>query len=152
MRVTVGLVTLALGANGCNREAPAPATTVRVALEDGAGSSSYDAVSLDPACLPGLVGPGSWSVQFSDWKGPREGLRSLQLVVPQSADTGKFYLGLVFGTLSDGVVYEIDTRQESASRAGSGSVQIAEEAGGSTLTVVGQTDKGTKVTAVVRCK
>ena len=89
MRVTVGLVTLALGANGCSREAPAPATTVRVVLEDGAGSGSYDAVSQDSACLPGLVGPGSWSVQFSDWKGPRKGLRSLQLVIPQSADTGQ---------------------------------------------------------------
>jgi hypothetical protein len=152
VRVAVGLVTLALGANGCSHEAPAPATTVRVVLEDGAGSDSYDAVSRDSACLPGLVGLGSWTVQFSDWKGPRKGLRSLQLVIPQSADTGKFYLGLVFGTLSDGVIYEIDTRPGSASHTGSGSVQIGEEAGGSTLTVIGQTDKGTKVTAVVRCK
>jgi len=76
----------------------------------------------------------------------------LQLVIPQSADTGQFYLGLVFGTLSDGVVYEIDTRQGSASHVGSGSVQVGEEENGSTLTVVGQTDKGTKVTAIVRCK
>lgn len=155
MRVNCWIQILITFAVACAPRRPLPPTAVDVVMQDGPTAGSYSVVSFDVACTRGIVGEGSWGVQFSDWKGRRQGLRSLQLVVPAAVDTGsssEFYLGLVFGTFSDGATYEIDTRPGAARAGGSGSVRIGPADSGTALTIVGRTDDGNGVAAVVHCR
>ncbi|HWA16976.1 MAG TPA: hypothetical protein VG817_11110 [Gemmatimonadales bacterium] len=134
---------------GCRAEQPAVA--VRVELAGGANPGVYTAVAPEAGCNQGLLGPGSWAVQLTDWAGPKSGLRSLQLVVPSQARPRELYLGLVFGDFFTGVVHEIETRPEAPRVKGWGELGIDSTQDGATLIVTGSTGDTVALTATIAC-
>lgn len=148
MRRIALLVLLSMLA-GCQAERPAVA--VRVELAGGANPGVYTAVAPEPGCNRGLLGPGSWAIQLTDWTGPKSGLRSLQLVVPSQARPTELYLGLVFGDFFTGVVHEIETRPEAPQAKGWGELRLDSTEDGETLIVTGSTGDTVALTATIAC-
>lgn len=148
MSRTARLVLLALVA-GC--EAERPAVAVRVELAGGVNPGAYTAQAMAPGCERGLLGPGSWTVQLTDWVGPRDGLRSLQLVVPSQAEPKVLYLGLVFGDFFTGVVHEIETRPIAPLVKGWGELSVDSTEDGTTLVVTGSAGDSVALTATIAC-
>ncbi len=128
-----------------------PAAEVRLELVGGSNPGVYQASAEQPSCSRDLVGPGSWGVQLTDWKGPKEGLRSLQLLVPSEERQDQFYLGVVFGDFFTGFAREIETRQASPRPKGRGRVIIEPTSGGATMRVTGVTQDSVAVTATIAC-
>ncbi len=141
-----------LALSACTRQPPAPATVVHLEIAGGSNPGSYDSRPTTTECLRGLVGPGSWAVQMTDWTGPKSGLRSLQLVVPAPGRPREFYLGLVFGDLFVGTVHEIETRPSAPSLKGSGAVSLQDHDSAGTVTVVGMTRDSVAITATIACR
>ena len=148
MRRTAWLALL-VSLAGCRAEQPALA--VRVELAGGVNPGVYTAVAPAHQCGRGLLGPGSWAVQLTDWTGPRNGLRSLQLVVPSQARPTELYLGLVFGDFFTGVVHEIETRPGAPVRKGWGELGMDSTQDGATLIVTGSTGDSVALTATIAC-
>lgn len=148
MRRTAPLLLLSMLA-GCQAEQPAVA--VRVELAGGVNPGVYTAVAPAQGCGNGLLGPGSWAIQLTDWTGPKQGLRSLQLVVPSQARPKELYLGLVFGDFFTGVVHEIETRPEAPLRKGWGELGLDTTQDGATLIVTGSTGDSVALTATIAC-
>lgn len=147
MRRTALLSTMMLAA-GCSER---PAVAVRVELASGANAGVYTAVAPAPGCVRGLLGPGSWAVQITDWTGPREGMRSLQLVIPSQARPTELYLGLVFGDFFTGRVHEIESRSGAPVAKGWGELGIDSTEDGATLVVSGSTRDTVAITATIAC-
>jgi hypothetical protein len=112
---------------------------------------AYQVEAQSPSCSHDLLGPGSWGVQLTDWAAPKEGLRSLQLIVPSESRPGEFYLGLVFGDLFAGTVYEIETRPAAPRRQGRGFVAVVPARDQATVRVNGFTRDSVAVTAIITC-
>lgn len=129
----------------------APSAAVQLTLTGGSNPGVYRAEADRPACSRNLVGPGSWAVQLTDWKGPKEGLRSLQLVVPADSLKQQFYLGLVFGDFFTGVAREIETRPDSPRPKGHGQVEIEPSSAGATFRVSGVTQDSVAIQATIAC-
>jgi hypothetical protein len=134
---------------GCQAERPAVA--VRIELAGGVNPGVYTAVAPAPGCAKGLMGPGSWAIQLTDWTGPKAGLRSLQLVVPSQARPQELYLGLVFGDFFTGVVHEIETRPDAPRMKGWGELGMDSTDDGATLVVTGSTGDTVALTATIAC-
>jgi len=149
-RLLYGLLALAL-TPGCRTAVAGPAAAVRLELAGGSNPGLYQATADQPACTRDLVGAGSWGVQLTDWKGPKSGLRSLQLVVPSRARQDQFYLGLVFGDFFTGIAREIETRPASPRPKGHGRVSIEPYPGGATVRVAGVTQDSVAITATIAC-
>ncbi len=143
------LLAMLLFAVGCQAERPAVA--VQVELAGGVNPGVYTAVAPGQGCNRGLLGPGSWAVQLTDWTGPKTGLRSLQLVVPSQARPTELYLGLVFGDFFTGVVHEIETRPEAPLVKGWGELGMDSTDDGVTLVVTGSTGDTVALTATIAC-
>ena len=150
MRAGRAVLGLCLVLGGC-REAPVPATRVAVRLDRGPAAGSYEGTASRPACVLAPTGPGSVAVQFTDWTGPKHGLRSLSLVVPSPARPTDFYLGMVFGDFFAGRVIEIDTRAAAPAPRGKGRVTVAPAEGGTAVTVTGETENAVALTATILC-
>lgn len=148
MHRTALLPLLALLA-GC--QAKRPAASVRVELAGGANPGVYTAIAQEPGCSAGLLGPGSWALQLTDWTGPKSGLRSLQLVVPSQARPSELYLGLVFGDFFTGVVHEIESRPDAPLLKGHAELGIDSTEDGVTLIVTGSTGDTVALTATIAC-
>lgn len=146
-RTALGLA-LALVA-GCR--AAEPAVAVRVELTGGTNPGVYTAEAVSPGCERGLLGPGSWAVQLTDWTGPKEGLRSLQLVIPSQARPKELYLGLVFGDFFTGVVHEIESRPMAPLAKGWGELAVDSTEDGPTLLVTGLAGDSVALTATIAC-
>lgn len=140
---------LLLAAAAC-QAAPAPATRVRVTLA-GSEHGQFEGTAATSACVRAPAGPGSLGVQFTDWTGPKDGLRSLSLVVPAVSRPGDFYLGMVFGDFFAGHVLEIETRAGAPAARGHGAVRVAPGGGTTTVTVTGTTDEAVTLTATITC-
>lgn len=136
---------------GCRTAVAGPAAAVRVELAGGSNPGVYQATADEPGCTRDLVGPGSWGVQLTDWKGPKAGLRSLQLVVPLQARQDQFYLGLVFGDFFTGIAREIETRPGSPRPKGHGRVSIEPHPGGATVRLTGVTQDSIAINATIAC-
>ena len=149
-RLLPGLLALAHLA-GCRAATAGPAAAVRLELAGGSNPGVYQATADQPGCTRDLVGPGSWGVQLTDWKGPKAGLRSLQLVVPSPARQDQFYLGLVFGDFFTGIAREVETRPASPRPKGRGRVLIEPYPGGATVRVTGVTQDSVAITATIAC-
>ena len=147
----VDWVGVALGA----RNEPAAQAARRVAEKWNTGGRAHivlgPAVAPAAGCIRGLLGPGSWAVQLTDWTGPRAGLRSLQLVVPSQARPTELYLGLVFGDFFTGIVHEIETRPDAPLLRGRGELGIDSTEDGATLIVTGSTGDTVALTATIAC-
>jgi hypothetical protein len=143
------LLSILLLVAGC--EAERPAVAVQVELAGGVNPGVYTAVAPAAGCIRGLLGPGSWAVQLTDWTGPRAGLRSLQLVVPSQARPTELYLGLVFGDFFTGIVHEIETRPDAPLLRGRGELGIDSTEDGATLIVTGSTGDTVALTATIAC-
>ncbi len=141
---------LLLGA--CGAEQPAPATAVRLTLSGGPNPGGYAAVSSETACRRDLLGPGSWGVQLTDWTGPKEGLRSLQLVLPSVSRPQDFYLGLVFGDFFVGTVHEIETRRGAPAIRGEGRATVIHDRQTRIVAVSGKTQDGVAIAATITCQ
>lgn len=128
-----------------------PTAEVRLELVGGSNPGVYQASADQPACSRNLVGPGSWGVQLTDWKGPKEGLRSLQLMVPSEQQQDEFYLGIVFGDFFTGFAREIETRHASPRPKGHGRVTIEPSPDGATMRVTGVTQDSVAITATIAC-
>ena len=150
MRAGRPLLGLCLVLGGC-REAAAPATRVAVRLERGPAAGSYESSASRPACVLAPAGPGGVTVQYTDWTGPKHGLRSLSLVVPSPARPTDFYLGMVFGDFFAGQVLEIDTRATTPVPRGHGQVAVQSSSRMTTVTVTGETDSAVPLTATITC-
>jgi hypothetical protein len=134
---------------GCKAERPAAA--VRVELANGANAGVYTAIAPAPGCVRGLLGPGSWALQLTDWTGPKAGMRSLQLVVPSQSRPKELYLGLVFGDFFTGSVHEIETRPDAPLLKGRGELGMDSTEDGATLVVTGSTGDTVALTATIAC-
>ena len=122
-----------------------------VRLDRGPAAGSYEGTASRPACVLAPTGPGSVAVQFTDWTGPKHGLRSLSLVVPSPARPTDFYLGMVFGDFFAGQVLEIDTRATTPVPRGHGQVAVQSSSRTTTVTVTGETDSAVTLTATITC-
>ena len=149
MRGRGAVLALLLGA-ACRSEAP-PATSVHLEVAGGSVTGSYDASDRTAGCSRGLTGPASWGVQLTDWTGPKQGLRSLQLLIPSAAHPDQFYLGLVFGDLFQGTVLEIETRPASPWRKGRGRVRVEPRGPGATLSVAGYSQDSVAISVTIAC-
>lgn len=130
----------------------APAAEVELRLVGGTNPGRYEARAAQATCSRNLVGPGSWGVQLTDWTGPKEGLRSLQLLVPVDTVQDQFYLGIVFGDFFTGVAREIETRADSPRPKGRGRVTIVNHPPtGATFRVSGVTQDSIAIEAIVAC-
>jgi hypothetical protein len=136
---------------GCRLAAARPPAEVQLELVGGSNPGVYQASADQPACNRDLVGPGSWGIQLTDWKGPKSGLRSLQLVVPSAANQDQFYLGLVFGDFFTGIAREIETRPVSPRPKGRGRVLIESVPGRATVRITGITQDSVAITATIAC-
>ncbi len=145
LRVSLPLLLL-----GC-RLGHAPAAEVELTMTGGSNPGVYRAEAEQPSCSRDLVGPGSWGVQLTDWKGPKAGLRSLQLVVPADTLEEQFYLGLVFGDFFTGVAREIETRPDSPRPKGHGQVHVDPSPAGATFRVSGVTQDSVAIQATIAC-
>ena len=128
-----------------------PPAAVQLTVTGGSNPGEYRAEADRPACSRNLIGPGSWAVQLTDWKGPKEGLRSLQLVIPVDTLVQQFYLGLVFGDFFTGVAREIETRPDSPRPKGHGQVEIDSAPAGATFRVRGVTQDNVVIQATIAC-
>jgi hypothetical protein len=90
-------------------------------------------------------------VQLTDWKGPKEGLRSLQLLVPSEKRQDQFYLGVVFGDFFTGFAREIETRNASPRPKGRGRVTIEPTPEGATMRISGVTQDNVAISATIAC-
>jgi hypothetical protein len=144
--VLAGLVVLA----SCART-PQAATQVELTLEGGPNPGRYEVRSADAGCREGLLGPGSWMVQLTDWTGPKAGLRSLQLMVPAVDAPERFYLGLVFGDFFTGTVHEIETRAGVAEQHGAGQATVTRQADASTVAITATTKDSVAIRATIIC-
>lgn len=136
---------------GC-RLGARPTAEVRLELVGGSNPGLYQASADQPACSRNLVGPGSWGVQLTDWKGPKAGLRSLQLLIPSEKQQDRFYLGVVFGDFFTGIAREIETRYASPRPKGHGRVTIEPTPGGATMRITGVTQDSVAIEATIACK
>jgi len=147
----VGASLLLLLLAGCRFAAARPPAEVRVELVGGSNPGVYQASAEQSACNQHLIGTGSWGVQLTDWKGPKAGLRSLQLLVPSEQAQDQFYLGLVFGDFFTGIAREIETRPASPRPKGHGRVTIEPSPDGATLRIAGVTQDSVAITATIAC-
>lgn len=145
VRATLGLLLA-----GC-RPAHVPPAEVALTLVGGSNPGRYEARAEQPSCTRDLVGRGSWGVQLTDWKGPKAGLRSLQLVVPADTVKDQFYLGLVFGDFFTGIAREIETRADSPRPKGHGQVKVDVSPAGATFRVRGVTQDSVAIQATIAC-
>lgn len=144
------LLTAALG--GCGARRAGRTAEVAVELTGGPNPGRFQSTASAPTCSRGLVGPRSWAVQYSDWTGPRNGLRSLQLVVPAPERPEGFYLGMVFGDFFAGTVHEIETRPGAARTRGTGRVTLQAAASGTVVTIRGATSDTVAILATITCQ
>lgn len=130
--------------------------TVDLLLDGGPRSGHYHGTSHLDSCFRGLVGTGSWGVQFTDWTGPRGGLRSLHLIVPAlpHGRSRQFYLGLVLGDFFTGTVHEIETRAGVPERRGDGEVEVEgpNAEGTAAIRVTGLTADSVPVRSTITCR
>lgn len=143
-------VLLGLVLGGC-QSAPAPGTAVRVEIAGGDNPGVYETSGREISCAGSAAGPAGLGVQFTDWTGPKEGLRSLSLVLPSAQRPDDFYLGMVFGDFFAGRVLEIDTRAAAPAPRGKGRVTVAPADGGTAVTVTGETENAVALTATILC-
>lgn len=147
LRVVRAAVPLLLA--GCRH---VPVAEVELTLVGGSNPGQYQARATQATCSRDLVGAGSWGVQLTDWAGPKEGLRSLQLVVPMDTVQDQFYLGLVFGDFFTGVAREIETRADSPRPKGHGRVIVVNHSpADATFRVTGVTQDSIAVEAMIAC-
>lgn len=144
------ILLLGLVLGGC-QSAPAPGTAVRVEIAGGANPGVYETSGREISCAGPAAGAEGLGVQFTDWTGPKEGLRSLSLVLPSSQRPEDFYLGMVFGDFFAGRVIEIDTRAAAPAPRGKGRVTVAPAEGGTAVTVTGETENAVALTATILC-
>jgi hypothetical protein len=152
MRLPLCVVAMAAALGACGAQRAGRPRGVAVNLEGGPNPGHYmDSVAV-PTCTRGLVGPRSWDIQYSDWTGPRTGLRSLQLVVPAPDHPESFYLGMVFGDLFVGTVHEIDTRATAPVARGTGTITLRPVGTGTLVTLKGATKDDVAVSATIACQ
>jgi hypothetical protein len=143
-------LSLALGA--CAGKSAEPAAAVAMDLHGGPNPGRYQSGASRPSCSRDLVGPGSWAIQYSDWNGPKSGLRSLQLVVPAPERPDQFYLGMVFGDFFAGSIHEIETRASAPVQRGHGKVIVRPLRQGTVVMVTGATEHNVAVSATITCQ
>ncbi len=152
MRALRRVAWLSLAAVACGTQPARPAAGVAVDLGGGPNPGRYQSEKSIPTCSRGLVGRGSWAIQYSDWTGPRSGLRSLQLVVPAPEQPDDFYLGMVFGDFFAGTVHEIETRASAPAARGRGKVIVRPLGRGTVVMVTGKTDRDVAISATITCQ
>lgn len=135
----------------CGADRPAPATLVRLTLTGGPNPGSYQSAAAEDLCQQDLLGPGSWGVQLTDWNGPRQGLRSLQLALPSASRPQEFYLGLVFGDFFAGTTHEIETRPDAPAPRGTGQATVFRDRRVRTIAITGQTQDSVALVATITC-
>lgn len=145
---------LGLAAWSCGGAAKeTPAVEIELAVAGGPDAGRVTVSSPEAMCTEGLIGAGSWGLQYND---PQltTALGSLQLVVPavtRNGSTREFYFGVVLGSLLDGVDHEIETRPTAGNRAGSGVVQFDQQDSSASFRVTGQSGDGVGLSATIRC-
>lgn len=143
---------LSLAVAACGIQPARPAAGVAVDLGGGPNPGRYQSAEANPTCTRGLVGPGSWAIQYSDWSGPKSGLRSLQLVLPAAEQPDDFYLGMVFGDFFAGTVHEIETRASAPAARGHGKVIVRPLGRGTLVMVTGATERDVAISATITCQ
>ena len=136
----------------CGPEAPDAAVEVKLELTGGANPGTYLARSAQAGCTQDVTGPGSWSVQLTDWSGAKDGLRSLQLMLPSRAAPEQFYLGLVFGDFFTGTVHEIETRDRAVERHGAGRAMVIKDRTSDIAVEKGWTKDSVAIVATITCR
>jgi hypothetical protein len=137
---------------GCAAPESRPASGVTVEISGGPNPGSYTGTAPAATCVREPIGPGSLGVQYSDWGGPSNGLRSLQLMLPAESRPREFYLGLAFGDPFSGAVHEIETRAEAPARRGDGAVSVTVSDRETTVTVTGKTADAVAITTRIECR
>jgi hypothetical protein len=149
-----GIVAVLVAVAAClGDRSPLPAAEISLAVSGGPNAGTVTVRSLDVICTEGIVGGGSWGVQYTD---PRLTTRlgSMQMIVPHAGPEGlarQFYLGLVFQNFLAGTDHEIETRDSVGRRSGEGVVSIQQKDSSASFTISGHTQDGIGISATVRC-
>ncbi len=135
------------GTSGGQARPDRPAS-LEVTVEDGPYAGTHTAETAERVCVPGMVGPGTWGVQYAR-PGAESGLSSLQLVWESKRE---WYLGALFGPIGGGTDahYEIETRPR-AKRRGTGTLNLETVLEGAILRARGITAEGVALSVTVRC-
>ena len=126
-------------------------TLLKVTLSDGPRKGTHEKRHDGTTCTVGFAGEGSWGNAASDTE-DKEGLVGMDLVVKDTAaafrGTDDFMAMIYFDDRLDPKnQYEIVPKQGK----GSGTVKVARDGEGATVTIDGRTASGVDVDATVEC-
>jgi hypothetical protein len=148
------VITALLSVVACKGDRPPmPAAEISLAVSGGPNAGTVTVRSAEVICTEGIVGGGSWGVQYTDPELTSR-LGSMQVIVPNAGPEGtarQFYLGLVFQSFLAGTNHEIETRDSAGRASGGGTVSIQRQDSSASLTITGHTEDGVGISATVRC-
>lgn len=131
---------------------------IHLEVTGGANAGTYDVEMKDAGCSYGLAGENAWGNQYSiDTTDPKQ-FSSLQLVVPDTkaaaSGTSTFQMTVQFGPLfgSGGNSYDVNTRPESSSKGGSGTVTVQDQGKTGKVTFDAKTKDGVGLKGTIDCQ
>lgn len=135
----------------------APKGTVHIVVSGGPLAGTYDAKMMDGGCSYGLAGEGAWGNQYSINSKDPKAFTSLQLVVPDAKAAAKgttvFQMTAGFGPLfgKGQTSYDINTRPESSTKKGSGTVTVDDKGSTGHVTFDAKTAEGVGLKGTIDC-
>jgi hypothetical protein len=141
-------------------DASAGASKGKIHLEvtGGANAGTYDVEMKDTGCSYGLAGEHAWGNQYSIDTNDPKAFSSLQLVVPDTraaaSGTSNFQMTVQFGPLfgSGGNSYDVNTRPESSSKGGSGTVTVQDQGKTGKVTFDAKSKDGVGLKGTIDCQ
>ncbi|HUR15880.1 MAG TPA: hypothetical protein VMZ33_01225 [Candidatus Limnocylindrales bacterium] len=140
---------------------PAGGESASVTLTGGDDAGSYTA-SGEPNCTNGLLGTGTWGVQFSLAEAAADQLSSVQLVYRSDGTGGgdddmfggvSTLFTVAFGSLMEPEYrdYEVEVRTDGEESSGTGTVTVTDNGSTAVIHAVGTTAEGVGIDATVNC-
>lgn len=130
---------------------------IHLEVSGGANAGTYDVEMKDGGCSYGLAGDKAWGNQYSINTNDPKQFSSLQLVVPDAkaaaSGTKEFQMTAQFGPLfgSGGHSYDVNTRSNTASKGGSGTVTVQDQGKTGKVTFDAKTADGVGIKGTIDC-
>lgn len=130
---------------------------IHLEVSGGANAGTYDVEMKDGGCSYGLAGDKAWGNQYSINTNDPKQFSSLQLVVPDAkaaaSGTKEFQMTAQFGPLfgSGGHSYDVNTRSNTASKGGNGTVTVQDQGRTGEITFDAKTADGVGLKGTIDC-
>jgi len=131
---------------------------IHLEVTGGANAGTYDVEMKDTGCSYGLAGEHAWGNQYSIDTNDPKAFSSLQLVVPDTraaaSGTSNFQMTVQFGPLfgNGGHSYDVNTRPESSSKGGSGTVTVQDQGKTGKVTFDAKSKDGVGLKGTIDCQ